>query len=72
MSSSDLHADITAGIHVDNVTLAQAAVSPIPQTVQPPLIAVENLQAMASGAADIIGTNIQQLPNLLGDDRQFT
>ena len=57
-SGSHIHADIGATIHVDNIALVQAAASQIPQTVQPPLIAVENLQATASGA------DIQWLPNL--------
>ena len=64
-SGSHIHANISAGIHVDNITLARAAESQIPQTVQPPFIAVENLQATASSAdIGIIGTDIQQLPNL--------
>ena len=64
-SGSHIHADIGAGIHVDNIALARVAASQIPQTVQPPFIAVENLQATASSAdIGIIGTDIQQLPNL--------
>ena len=60
-SGSHIHANISAGIHVDHVALARAAASPIPQTVQPPLIAGENLQATVSGAnayANIIGTDL--------------
>ena len=64
-SGSHIHADISAGIHVDNIALARVAASQIPQTAQPPFIAVENLQATASGAdIGIIGTDIQRLPNL--------
>ena len=63
---SGYETSLKPGIHDgENITLARAAASQIPQTVQPPFIAVENLQATASSAdIGIIGTDIQRLPNL--------